>query len=48
MEEDGSALKIVTGKTSLGRPWLRWEEDNWIGLKEKLSIRGIGWIRLRL
>ena len=52
MEEGRSAFKILTakptGKRPLGRPRRRWEDNIRMDLKEKVSIRGIGLIRLRL
>ena len=37
-----------TGKKPLGRPRHRWEENIRIDLKEIISIREIGLIRLRI
>ena len=54
MEEGRSAFKILTGtsagKRLLGSPRRRWEENIRMDLKEidRLSIRGIGLIRLRI
>ena len=53
MEKGMSDFKSLTGnptgKTPLGGPRCRWEEEilEWI-LKKWLSIRGIGLIRLRI
>ena len=52
MEEVRSAFKIVTGKPTgkrpLGRPRRRWEDNIRKGLKENVSIREIGLIRLSI
>jgi hypothetical protein len=32
-------------KKPLGRPWRRWEDSIWIGLKE-LECEGVDWVRL--
>ena len=51
MEEGRSTFKILTskptGKRRLKRPRRRWDENIIIDLK-KVSIRGIGLIRLRI
>ena len=50
MEEGRSAFKILTGipaeKRPLGRPRRRWWDNIRMDLKEKVSMRGIGLIRL--
>ena len=52
MDESRSDFKILadepTGKRPLGRPRRRWEGNIRMYLKEKVSIRGIGLIRLRI
>ena len=52
MEEGRSTFKMLTGKFTrkrlLGRPRRRWEDYIRIDLKEKVSIRGIGLILLRI
>ena len=52
MEESRSALNISkgtpAGKRPLGTPRRRWEDNIRMSLKELVSIRGIGLIRLRV
>ena len=48
MEEGRSAFKILTGKRPLGRPTRRWENNIRMDLEEKVSMRVIGLIRLRI
>ena len=52
MEERRNAFKILTGKPTgkrpLGRPRRIWEGTIRMEFKEKVSIRGIGLIRLRI
>ena len=52
MEEGRSAFKYFTGTPTrnryLGRPRRRWEDNITMSLKEKVSIRGTGLIRLRI
>ena len=55
MEEGKSAFKILTGSTPtgkrpLGRSKHKWQDNIRMDLKEigRLSIRGVGLIRLRL
>ena len=50
MEKGGSAFKMLRGtparKRPLGTPRRRWVENVRMDLKEIVSIRGIGFIRL--
>ena len=52
IEEGRSAFKILTGtptgKRPSGRPRHRWEDNIKMDLKEIVSVRGIGLIRLRI
>ena len=52
MKEDRSAFKILTdtpgGKRPLGRPRRRWEDNIRMDRVGRLSILGIGLIRLRI
>ena len=52
MEEGRSASKILTGtpagKRPLGRPRRRWKDNIRMDLNKYVSIRGIGFIRLRI
>ena len=52
MEEGRNAFKISTGKPTgkrpLGRPKRRWEDNIRSDVEEKVSMRGIGFIRLRI
>ena len=43
-----SAFEILEGKRPLGRSWPRWEENIRMHLEEKVSVVGIGLIRLRM
>ena len=47
MEEGRSAFKILTGKptgkTPLGRPWLRWEDNIRMDLEE-IGINARNWV----
>jgi hypothetical protein len=51
-EKGRSAFKILidkpTGKRPLWRPRGRWEDSIRMDLKEKVSLRGNGFIRLRI
>ena len=52
MEYGRSAFNILngerTGKKPLGKPRRRWEDNIRMDLKEKVSVRGIGLIRLSI
>ena len=50
--EEGSAFKILTGnptgKIPLGRPSHRWETILERTLKKYVSVRGVGFVRIRI